>query len=465
MLINTRSVLIAMLSIYNMTLANSLEEMPISAKPGQCFTKAFYPPQYKKVTNIKSTKKVLISDESVKYEVIPPKYKIYDERVKISDGKEKIIVTPAQYKTIRERVLIAPAKKVWRRELNSNAPKAFNSCIQAAASSGMDIQNAQVGTCFYEHFIPAKYVTTTSKILAAEASERIVVTPAKYRTVVKKIITDNTTLKLLPSVAVYKKVKDKVAIEPARTEWRKTICENRGCNQSEVLCLTEVPTKYKEITKKIVLQPAVKKSVAVKPKVKMVNIEQMVAPATTRKITIPAKYKTIAQQKKVEDSKYYWTDASGKYAPSRLKTQCDKICLTETEAKYKTISKQVLVSPATSRKVKTPEKYTTVKVKRVVKPAKYKKVVIPKEYITIVTERERTKGYAKWVPVMCEGMLTPNIVRKIQRALQLQGFYQGSIDGIWDIESKSAIRAYQKEKGLAVTNKLSIETMKSLGIY
>ena len=456
---------IVVLSICNIASANSLEEMPISAKPGQCFTKAFYPPQYKKVTNIQSTKKVLIKEKSVKYEIIPPKYRSHEERVKVSDGKEKIIVTPARYKTVHERVLVSPAKKVWRKELSNTSPKAFNSCVQAAASSGMNVQNAEVGTCYYEHFQPEKYTTTTSKILASEASERIVVTPAQYQTVVKKIKTDDTSLKLLPSGAVYKKVKDKVTIAPARTEWKKTICDDKGCNQSEILCLTEVPTTYKEVTKRIVLQPAVKKSMPVTPKFKTVKIEQMVTPAQIQKIPIPPKYKTITQQKKVENAKYYWTDASGQYASSRMKTQCNKICLTQTEAQYKTVSKQVVVTPTSSKKIKTPEKYTMVKVKKIEEEAKYKKIVIPEEYITVITKRERTKGYAKWVPMICEGMLTPNIVKKVQRALQLQGFYQGEVNGLWNLKSKSAARAYQKAKGLAVTNKLSVETMKSLGIY
>ncbi len=456
---------IVVLSSATITLANSAEEMPILAKPGQCFTKAFYPPHYTKVTKIKSKKRVLVNEESVKYDVIPAKYKMVEERVKVSDGKEKIVTTPAVYKTVRERILITPSEKVWRKSLNTTSPKAFNSCVEASASSGMDISNAEVGTCFYEHFQPAKYANTTSKILASEASEKIVVTPARYKTVVKKIVTDSTNIKLLPSIAVYKKVKDKVAIEPARTEWRKTICGDRGCNQSEVICLTEVPTTYKKITKRVVLQPAVAKSVAVKPKVKTIKIEQMVTPATTQRILIPAKYKTVTKKNKVEDSKYYWSDASQQYASSRIKTQCNKICLTETKAKYRTVSKQVLVRPATSKKIKTPERYTTVKIKRVEEKARYKKTIIPAEYITVITERERTKGYAKWMPVVCEGMLTPDIIKKVQRALQFQGFYNGSINGIWNLKSKSAARAYQKEKGLAVTNKLSIETMKSLDIY
>jgi len=83
----------------------------------------------------------------------------------------------------------------------------------------------------------------------------------------------------------------------------------------------------------------------------------------------------------------------------------------------------------------------------------------------VVTERERTKGYAKWMPMICEEMLTPTIIRKVQRALQFQGFYQGAIDGVWNLSSKSAARAYQRANGLAITNKLSIETMKALEIY
>lgn len=456
---------ITILSLFNLSLVNAYDEMPIAAKAGQCFTKSFYPPHYTKVTKIKSTKRVLLNDASVKYEVIPPKYTIYKEKVKISDGKEKIITTPAVYKTVYENILVEPEKKVWRESLNNGSKKAFNSCVEAAATSGMDVENATVGTCFYEHFQPEKHINTTLKILSSEASERVVITPATYRTVLKKIVTDSTTEKLLPSGAVYKKVDDKVVIAPARTEWKKTVCEDRGCNQSEVLCLVEVPTTYKKVTKKIILEPAVKKSVKVSPIVKTIKVEEMVTPATSERIPIPAKYKTITKREKVEDEKYYWLDASSQYESSRIRSQCNKICLTVTPAKYKKVAKQVLVTPVQIKKLKTAPKYTTVKIKKIERKASYRKVVIPKEYITVVTEHERTKGYAKWMPMICEEMLTPTIIKKVQRALQFQGFYQGDIDGVWDLNSKSAARAYQKANGLAVTNKLSIETMKSLDVY
>ena len=447
------------------TTSMALDEMPIGAKTGECFTKSFYPPKYINTTRVKSTKKVLINDESVKYEVIPTQYKIYNKKVKVSDGKEKIVVTPAQYRTVYERVLVKPSKKVWRKSLNINSPEAFKSCVDSAQKSGLDIQNALVGTCYYEHYQPATYRTVTSKILASEASERFEVIPAQYKKSFKKIVTDNTTIKLLPSVAVYKKVKDKVVIEPARTEWRKTICEDRGCSQSEVICLIEVPTTYKEITKRIVLAPAVQKKVVVKPIVKSIEVEELVSPARVKSLPIDATYKTVAKEEKLNDEKYFWTDSSAQYAKTRLTTQCDKICLTKTPAKYQKIAKRVLVKPATTKLVKTPAVYKNIQVKKLIKEASYKKVVIPAEYITVVTQRKRTKGYAKWIPVVCESTMTPNIIKKVQRALKFQGFYSGEINGVWDLESKSAARAYQKAKGLGVTSKLSIETMKALEIY
>ena len=188
-------------------------------------------------------------------------------------------------------------------------------------------------------------------------------------------------------------------------------------------------------------------------------------PARSERIAIPPKYTTISQRKKIENSKYYWSNASAQYASSRMKSQCNKICLTVTPAKYKKVAKHVIVTPMSDKKVKTPAKYTTVKIKKIEKKASYKKIVIPKEYITVVTERERTKGYSKWMPMVCEEMLTPSIIKKVQRALQFQGFYTGTIDGINSFELKKATRAYQRAKGLAVTNKLSIESMRALDVY
>lgn len=460
MFFKTLSTSILLVSIA--TQIQAIDEMPI-AKAGQCFTTSFYPPKVKKTVKTVATKRIKLSESTVKYDVIPAQYTWVEKRIKISDGKEKIIVIPASYKVVHERILLTEGDKEWKTSLDKNAPKAFNSCIQAAKSSGMDMLTAQNGTCYYEHYKPAKYTTTTQRILASEASQRIESIPATYRSITKKIATTSTTMKLIPIPIKYKKVKEDVTIAPARSEWQKTTCQNRSCNQSEVLCLVEVPRTFKTVTKKVILQQAIAKKVAVKPIYKYIEAEELVTPASTRTISIPATYKNINRTQKTQDEKYFWSTNQYKNASTRITSQCNKLCLVEKEPKYTTVTKKVLLHPATTKRIVTPPKYKTVRIRKVLKEASFKTIVVPSEYEEVRVERERTKGYAKWIPIICESTMTKSLIRKVQQALKFQGFYHSEVDGIWDIESKSAVRAYQKANNLAVT-KLSIETMKSLGI-
>lgn len=448
-----------LINTFFVTVVNGRDEMPI-ATPGQCFTKSFFPPKVKKTIRKVSTKRVSISKSTVKYKVIPAKYKWINKRIKISDIKEKIVVSPAKYKIINKRILVKKAEKVWKKYSN----RADNSCIQSAKSFGLNIDTAPLGTCYYEHYVPNRYKDISEKILTAEPSSRIVVSPAIYKTIRKKIITNNTTTKLISVPIKYEKVKEDVTIEPARSEWRKTTCKDRGCDESEVVCLVEVPRTFKMITKKVILKPAIAKKVNIEPTYTYVSSEVLVKPATTKTIVIPAKYKIINKRKKVENERYFWTDSRDKDAYTRLKNKCDKICLVEIPAIYKNISKKIVVKPTTTKKVTVEEKYTTVRIKQIIKPAFFKTITVPAEYIEVRVEKERTKGFAKWIPIVCESTMNSTLVKKIQIALKYQGYYSGEIDGEWGFEEKDAIRAYQKAKGLSVT-RLSIETMKSLGIY
>ncbi len=429
------------------------------AKPGQCFTKAFFPAKYTTITE-----RVLASEASEKVQVIPAKYGWVTEKIKVSDGTEKVITTPATYKTVYEKVLAKPAQKTWRTSLNPNAPEASDTCVQSAAAAGMNIDGATPGTCFYEHYKPEKYVTTTEKVLASEASEKVIAVPAKYRTVTKRILVSEGTERLVKTPAQYKTVKQKVLVAPARTEWKKTKCQDRGCNQSEVVCLVEIPPTYKTVTKQVVAKPAMTRKVTTPPQYKTVKIQELVSPATTKTIPVPATYKTVTRKKKVQNGQYFWTDASGKNARSRATNQCNRICLTATPAKYNKVSKRVVAKPATTRTIKTPAKYTTVRVKKLIEPAKERRIPIPATYKTVTKKQKISEGYAKWIPIVCKSSMTSTTIRNVQKALKAKGFYNGPIDGIWGAESRAATRAYQKANGLPVAG-LSVGTMESLGLY
>ena len=461
------------------------------AKPGQCFTKAFFPAKY-----ATSTERVLASEPSEKVQVIPATYGWGTEKIKVSDGTQKTVTIPATYKTVNERIMAKPASKTWRTSLSENAPEASSTLMNAAQSAGMNTGAAQPGTCFYECYAPAKYQQITEKVLASEASERVIAVPAQYKTVTKRVLVSEGTEKLVQSPAQYKNVQERVMISPARTEWKKTKCGDRGCNQSEVVCLVEVPAVYNTVTKKVVAKPVATRKVTTPPVYKTVNIQELVTPASSKSIPVPATYKTISKTQKVANGAYGWTNSpsncanaistgttdggyasgdnsgtgngAGAGAGSRLSTSAkatgNKVCLTATPAQYNQVSKQVVATPAATKVVSTPAQYTTVKVQKLITPASEKRMAIPATYKTVTKKRMVADGYAKWVPIVCETSINDTMVINVQNALKSAGYYNGPIDGIWGSASKAAIRAYQKAKGLPVAG-LSVATMESLGLY
>ena len=52
----------------------------------------------------------------------------------------------------------------------------------------------------------------------------------------------------------------------------------------------------------------------------------------------------------------------------------------------------------------------------------------------------------------------------VQRALKRRGYYSGAIDGDIGPGSRSAIRSYQADRGLAVTGRIDSALLRSLGI-
>jgi uncharacterized protein YcfJ len=58
----------------------------------------------------------------------------------------------------------------------------------------------------------------------------------------------------------------------------------------------------------------------------------------------------------------------------------------------------------------------------------------------------------------------PDQIRQAQMELNKRGFDAGPQDGVWGPETESAIRGFQKSKGLEVTGRLNDRTMKELGV-
>jgi hypothetical protein len=58
----------------------------------------------------------------------------------------------------------------------------------------------------------------------------------------------------------------------------------------------------------------------------------------------------------------------------------------------------------------------------------------------------------------------PDQIRQAQMELNKRGFNAGPQDGVWGPETESAIRDFQRSRGLEVTGRLNDRTMKELGV-
>ena len=281
--------------------------------------------------------------------------------------------------------------------------------------------NAKPGECYARVLVPVEYKTVNKRVLKQEASEKINVIPANYTT-----------------------VEEKVLVQEASEE------------------VEVIPAKYETIEQRVLIKEP-----------------------SERLITEPAQYKTVQETVLVKPA--YTTWKKGRGPIERVDNTTGEImCLVEVPAEYKTVTKQVLERPATTRKEMIPAEYTTVQVRKMVEPPKIRKIAIPAEYKTIqvqkiidpakemrisipatyetVTERIKVSdSRLLWRPILCETNVTPDIIKSLQAALNRAGYDAGAADGRVGDQTRRALSAYQRDKGLAQGD-LTIETLRNLGL-
>lgn len=441
---------------YATSMNDATQTLP-PAKPGQCFAKVIVPAKYKV-----STERLLAEESSSRIEIIPAKYQTVTEQRLVSEASTRLETIPAKYKTVTEQILVSDASTSWRIAPSSSAAVASSSLLQAAQSSGVNLDGARPGQCFYEHASTPKYKTESEQVLVREAATRIETVPAKYQTVTERVLVEEESFRLVEVPATYETVTERILVEPAKTVWKRGEgpITRVDSTTGEIMCLVEVPAKYTTVTKRVVKTPATTKRVAVPARYENRTVQKLVTPASERTVTIPAEYKTVTKTVKVSDGNVTWNAGSklAGYSPTG-----NKICLVQTPAEYKTVTKQVVASQAMTRTVEIPAKYETVSVRKLVTPASERVIEIPAKYTT-VTKRELVSDQSlEWREILCETNTTGDVVRRLQTALKNEGLYKGPIDGIYGPATTSAVASYQRKNGMA-TGGLTLATLQKLGV-
>ncbi len=169
--------------------------------------------------------------------------------------------------------------------------------------------------------IPPKYKTVPKRVLVKEGTKKLICLPPEYKTVTEKILVKPATVKkVVVKPAVYKWVEEKVLVEPAKKVWKRgrsflsqAVATRFDPNTGDILCLVEVPAKYKTIRKKVMVQPPIVKEVEIPPVYKTVTKKVLVKPARTKEVEIPPVYKTVYVKELVEPAKVQRIQIPPKY--------------------------------------------------------------------------------------------------------------------------------------------------------
>ncbi len=247
-----------------------------------------------------------------------------------------------------------------------------------------------------------------------------------------------------------------------------------------------IPAKYGKVQKRILVQEASTKLVTVPATYRTVTERVLVQPARTVTETVPPVYETVSERILEKAAHTTWRKGTGPI--QRIDESTGEImCLVEVPATYKTVTKQVLKTPAstrsrelpaqyetvtkrvvateaTTRTIEIPAKYSTVTVTEEVQPATERRIAIPAKYTTVTTRELVTDGRMDWREIMCETNTTPTRIMEIQRALKQAGYNPGPIDGGIGPSTISAVNAFQRAKGLPVDKYLNVATVRALGV-
>ncbi len=426
------------------------------AKPGECFAKVIVPAEY-------STKseEVMVKPESEQVEIVAAIFDTAEKSIVAKEGYTKIKVIPAKFREEFEEVEISKASTSWVTGLKKGIP-ASPALLAGAKTNGIDITSASVGACYQEYYIPAKYEQTEKDVLVKEESEEIKVAAAQFEEAEETVVVTQASKKKVYKPAEYEVVEEKIEIEPAKAVWKKgdgpiTKIDN---STGEIMCLIQVPAKYKIIKKTVLKAPSSIDLVEVPEATKAVKISKLISDATVDKIKIPAEYKKVTLTNKISDAAFTWrtsgTEGEGTYTGNQ-------ICLKEVPAKFAKIKKLVIDSAATVEEEKVEPVAKLIKVSNVATPAEEIRTKVPAEFATVEKRSKISSERLEWRRVLCKTNMGADINKKIQQALKDAGVYEGTVDGNFGKGSMKAVEKFQKENGMA-TGGLTIDVLEKLGI-
>jgi len=223
--------------------------LPPAAKAGECYARAFVPPQYKPIskTVLKreasarvetvparyewAEQKVLTREASQQLKVIPAKYGWKEEQVLVREASTKLVEQPAVYENVEEKILVREGYTTWKKgrgpiERIDNAtgeimclvevPPQYKTVIKKVVKTPASVREVK---------IPAEYKTVKRRVVIEPAKTVTVDVPEQYQTVKVRKMAEKPQERRIEIPAEYQEVSDQVLVTDGHLEWRPILCE------------------------------------------------------------------------------------------------------------------------------------------------------------------------------------------------------------------------------------------------
>jgi hypothetical protein len=287
--------------------------------------------------------------------------------------------------------------------------------LSSAQEASLTPPDAKAGECYARVVLPAQYEEVEEQVMVKEASEKISIVPASYEETEEEIEVVPSTKILEPIPATYKEEVETIEVKPASRVWKTslkkkalpispailTALEANGVNLKSSEpgdCYKEyyVPRKFKVVAEDILIRKEHNATEIVEPEFEMVEQTVIVKPAGKEIVEVPAVYEETEEQVLVEAEKTVWK--KGQNPAQKVSGATGEImCLVKIPARYRTIKKRVLKSPATTKIVEVPAETKVVKVKKLLSDSQVKYSAKPALYETIEKTELESEARFDWV--------------------------------------------------------------------
>ncbi|MBO6575553.1 MAG: hypothetical protein JJ896_11170 [Rhodothermales bacterium] len=224
-------------------------------------------------------------------------------------------------------------------QADAEPPSAESPSGPSATAGGINLlpPDAEPGMCYSRLYVEPELRTVTEQVVIREAGERIETIPAEYETVTQRVLIKEAGEKV-------------VEIKPAVYEWQTEQIEVRPAS----FRLEEVPAEYEERVERILVRPA-------------------------RTVWKPSEGR-IYGAALVDSTQNVVRDASGNFITTVDTDTGTVMCLIEEPAEYREVTRRVLVTAATTRRVEIPAEYESVRKQVMVREPEVITREIPAQY-------------------------------------------------------------------------------------